>query len=66
MIIDDNPTLAIKNETIVVIIVHNLYEGPLGNISENVWEKLVTRPIDVLRQATVVIAARRIVPAVPK
>ena len=64
--IDDKPTLAITKETAVVINVQPLYVGPDLNISEKVSAKLVTRPIDVFKQATVVIPASRIVPAVPK
>lgn len=42
------------------------YPGPFGNIPQKVSAQLVIRPTDVLRQASVTVAARITRPALPR
>ena len=60
----DNPTLETTKENTVKMHAHALYGKAFGNIRTNVSEQLVTRPMDVFKQANVIVRAKIMLPAV--
>ena len=65
-IIFDNPKFETTRENAVKMIAHALYGSAFGNILSKVSEQLVTRPMEVFKQAKVMVSASTTLHKLPR